>query len=89
ELVILATRDAYVWPDECDLIARIARGDRPTLLVALRNPHDLAALPRTTGAVAAYADVPQTLEALAAALTGHGGWPGSLPIDLQGEREAV
>jgi beta-N-acetylhexosaminidase len=82
ELVILATRDAYVWPDECDLIARIAGSDRPTLLVALRNPYDLDALPRTTGAVAAYADVPQTLEALADALTGRAGWPGSLPIEL-------
>lgn len=32
--------------------------------------------------MAAYADVPQTLEALADALTGRAGWPGSLPIEL-------
>ncbi len=82
ELVILATRDAYLWSEERELIARIAAGDRPTLLVALRNPHDLASLAQTTGAVAVYADVAQTLEALAEALTGRAGWPGRLPIDL-------
>ncbi len=84
ELVILATRDAYLWSEERELIARIAAGDRPTLLVALRNPHDLDQLARTTGAVAAYADVRPTLEALADALAGLAGWPGRLPIDLGG-----
>lgn len=87
ELVILATRDAYLWPEERELIARIAAGDRPTLLVVLRNPHDLDQLARTRAAVAAYADVPQTLEALADALVGLAGWPGRLPIELDGRGE--
>jgi len=82
ELVILATRDAYLWDEERELVSRIAAGDRPTLLVALRNPYDLARLAPTTGAIAAYADVPATLEALAEALIGRAGWPGRLPVDL-------
>jgi beta-N-acetylhexosaminidase len=82
EFVILATRDAYLWPEEGELIARIAAGDQPTMLVALRNPYDLARVPRTNAAAAAYADVPVTLDALADALTGRSGWPGSLPLEL-------
>lgn len=88
ELVILATRDAYLWQEERELVAAIAAGEQPTLLVAMRNPYDLARLARTTGAIATYADVPATLEALAQALTGRGDWPGRLPMGLS-EAEAL
>lgn len=88
EFVVLATRDAYLWPEERALVAQIAGAGKPTMLIALRNPHDLAALPRTTGAAAAYADVPATLGALADALTGRAGWPGSLPMDIEGQLPA-
>ena len=82
ELVIVATRDAYVRDDDRELVARVAAAGRATMLVALRNPYDVAALAPTTGAVAAYADVPASLEALADALTGRAGWPGTLPMSL-------
>jgi len=82
ELVILATRDAWLWPEDSELVAAIAASERPTVLVALRNPYDLVQLARTAGAIAAYADVPATLEALAEALTGRIGWPGRLPMHL-------
>lgn len=82
EFVILATRDAYLWPEEQRLIARLTAAERPTMLVALRNPYDLAVLPRTAAAAAAYADVPVALEALADALSGRAGWPGTLPLEL-------
>jgi len=83
EFVILATRDAYLWPEERALAAQISVVGKPTMLISLRNPYDLAALPSTTGAAAAYADVPATLDALADALTGRAGWPGSLPMDIE------
>ena len=83
EFVILATRDAYLWPEERALVERLARAGRPTMLVALRNPYDLVALAPTDAAVAAYADVPPTLDALADALTGRAGWPGILPMELE------
>lgn len=85
ELVVLATRDAYLWPEERALISEIAAAGRPAMLIALRNPYDLAALPWTAGAAAAYADVPATLDALADALTGRAGWPGVLPMDIGSE----
>ena len=82
DLVVLATRDAYLREDDRRLVASVASNARASLLVALRNPYDVAALPGTTGAAAAYADVPATLEALADALTGRAGWPGTLPVAL-------
>jgi beta-N-acetylhexosaminidase len=85
DLVVLATRDAYLWPEERALISEIAAAGRPAMLIALRNPYDLAALPWTAGAAAAYADVPATLDALADALTGRAGWPGVLPMDIGSE----
>ena len=85
EFLVLATRDAYLWPEERRLVADLVAGGRPVLLVALRNPYDLAVLPRTAAAAAAYADVPVTLEALADAVCGRAGWPGTLPIELPAE----
>jgi beta-N-acetylhexosaminidase len=84
ELIVCATRDAYLWAADRDLIRDLAALGRPTILVALRNPIDVAVLPRTDEQIAAYADVPPTLEALAQSLTGRAGWPGRLPIDLDG-----
>ena len=81
EIVILATRDAYLWPEEQSLIERICAGGRPTILIALRNPYDLVRLSRTAAAAAVYGDVPVTLEALADALAGRAGWPGTLPME--------
>jgi beta-N-acetylhexosaminidase len=88
EFVILATRDAYLWPEEQALIGRLVMTDRPTMLIALRNPYDLQALPPTSAAAAAYADVPVTLDALADALAGRQGWPGVLPMQLDPHRSA-
>jgi beta-N-acetylhexosaminidase len=82
ELVVCATRDAYLWPSDRDLVADVVALGHPVILVALRNPYDLAILPATAERIAAYADVPATFEALADALTGRAGWPGLLPIDL-------
>jgi beta-N-acetylhexosaminidase len=82
ELIVCATRDAYLWETDRDLVRDVAALGRPTILVALRSPYDVAVLPRTDERVAAYADVPATLHALAEALTGQAGWPGRLPIHL-------
>jgi beta-N-acetylhexosaminidase len=82
ELIVCTTRDAYLWETDRDLVRDVAALGRPTILVALRNPYDVAVLPRTDERVAAYADVPATLHALAEALTGRAGWPGRLPIHL-------
>jgi beta-N-acetylhexosaminidase len=82
EAIVLATRDAFLWPADVDLVGELAAAGPPVVLVALRNPYDLAALPATDEAVAAYADVPASIAALADALTGRADWPGRLPARI-------
>jgi beta-N-acetylhexosaminidase len=83
DIVITATRDAYLWEDEQTLLKQLVSTGRPVLLVALRNPFDLVRLPRALGAIAAYGDVPATLDAVADALVrGHGAFTGRLPMHL-------
>ena len=90
EVVILATRDAYLFAEDRQLVDEVRAGDRPTILVALRNPYDLEVMRGTTESIAAYADVPATLAALAGTLTGApGGFPGTLPMRLDVPVEAA
>ena len=89
EVVILATRDAYLFAEDRALIGEVVSGARSTILVALRNPYDLEVLPRTTEAIAAYADVPATLEALGGAIVGSQGFPGRLPMRIDAPVEAA
>ena len=89
EVVVCATRDAYLWDDDRRLVAELVAGQRPTILVALRNPYDLAVLPAADEAIAAYADVPATVQALAEALTGRSGFPGRLSARLTAPAEVA
>lgn len=89
EVVVLATRDAFLWPADRELVAELAGGQRPSLLLALRNPYDLRVLDWSGEAIAAYADVPATLEALAEAITGRAGFTGTLPMRLDAPAEAA
>ena len=82
DLVVLATRDAYLDPAAPALVRRLLGSGRHVVLVAMRSPWDCAALPRTDVAIATYADVPASIQALLEALTGRGTFPGRLPIPL-------
>jgi len=89
EVVLCGTRDAYLWEDDRRLVTELVAGDRPIILVALRNPYDLEVLPAAAEAIATYADVPASLRALAEALTGRAGFPGRLPANLALAKEAA
>lgn len=85
DVVVLATRDAYLSRAQRRAVADILALGRPVVHLALRAPADLAlghpAVVRA--AVAAYADVPATCDALAAALVrGARAFPGRLPMPL-------
>jgi hypothetical protein len=81
--VVLLTRDAYASPPAATLVEAIGRGPVPRVHVALRNPLDLT-LPGPAARVAAYADTPATIRALAACLTGRAPFRGRLPVRLRG-----
>lgn len=89
EVTILATRDAYLFAEDRELAGALASSGRPLILVALRNPYDLEVLARPAEAIAAYADVPATLAALAGALTGAHRFGGRLPMRLDAPVEAA
>jgi beta-N-acetylhexosaminidase len=80
DVVVVATRDAYLWEEDRTLVEELAVLPISTITVALRNPYDLVALAATTERIAAYSDVPATLAALADALTGRAGFPGRQPM---------
>jgi len=89
EVVVLATRDSFLWAEDRRLVEEFARGLRPTILAALRNPYDLELLTGPREAIAAYADVPASLEALADAIAGGAGFPGRLPMRLDAPAEVA
>jgi len=85
EMVIVATRDAFVGQDERAFLRKLADVGRPVVRIALHSPADLALPGRPDVAIAAYSDVPATAVALADALAvGRRAFPGRLPVRLPG-----
>jgi beta-N-acetylhexosaminidase len=83
EIVVVATRDAFVAPAERLLMERVAAAGKPIVRIALHSPADLALAPRPPVAIAAYSDVPATASAVADALArGPAAFPGRLPVKL-------
>jgi beta-N-acetylhexosaminidase len=83
DVVLVATRDAFVAPAERLLMERLAAAGKPIVRMALHSPADLALAPRPAVAIAAYSDVPATASALADALgRGPAAFPGRLPVKL-------
>ena len=85
DLVILATRDAFVTAEQRAAVDAIVGAGRPVLHLAVRSPADLALGDpgAVRGAIAAYADVPATCRALANALVrGRSAFPGRLPMPI-------
>jgi len=69
DAVVLATRNAWRSPAQQELLRTIADA-RQLILVALRDPYDLRFTPTGAAALAAYCDVPASIDAVAAALFG-------------------
>jgi beta-N-acetylhexosaminidase len=83
DVVLVATRDAFVAPAERQLMERLAAAGKPIVRIALHSPADLALSPRPAVAIAAYSDVAATASALADALgRGPAAFPGRLPVKL-------
>lgn len=81
DVAIVLTRDAYAVEAVVAALASLPTSGIPIVHVALRNPLDLVAAGPTVR-VAAYADTPATIDALADALMGLGSMPGRLPVTL-------
>ncbi len=86
--VVVGTIDAIRHPGQFELVRALAATATPVVAVALRTPWDVADYPPGVPAVCTYSILPDSLDALAAALIGAILFSGRLPTAVPGLRAA-
>ena len=71
-------------PNQARLVQALIDAHATVIVVALRDPYDLAAVPDAPTMLASYGTTPSSLRALAAVLKGAVVAQGKLPVDLPG-----
>ncbi len=84
DLVVVGTFSAHLQPSQAELASAVLASGKPTVTVALRTPWDLVAYPIARTHLCSYGILPQTMEAVAAALLGEVPFEGRLPVDIAG-----
>lgn len=84
DALVIGARSATLYPAQANLVRRLLALGRPTVVVALRTPYDLAAFPNAATYLATYGDTPVSLAAAASVLAGTSRAPGALPISIPG-----
>jgi beta-N-acetylhexosaminidase len=80
--VIVGTLNAFQQPAQAALVREALKVNPRTIIAALRLPYDLVAFPEAPTYVCAYGILEPSMRALAAALFGRAGFPGSLPVTI-------
>ena len=80
--VIVAVADASRFPEQVKLVEAFVKTSSPVIVVAIRTPYDLAAMPEQATLLATYGLNPPTLEALLNVLWGETLPQGHLPVTL-------
>jgi beta-N-acetylhexosaminidase len=80
--VILGTINAGAFPGQATFVRALLARKIPTIVAALRLPYDVVAFPNAPTYVCTYSILPPSMNALADALWGHAGFPGTLPVRL-------
>jgi beta-N-acetylhexosaminidase len=80
EVLILATRNAHLWPEETKLARELMRLAKNVILVCLANPYDAAALPGANTIICTCGDSTPSLQAAVDALMGDFVPMGRLPV---------
>ncbi|MEW6233673.1 MAG: glycoside hydrolase family 3 C-terminal domain-containing protein, partial [Chloroflexota bacterium] len=84
DVIIIATRNADLHPEQGRLVREILALGKPTAIMALRNPYDLMAFPQAPTYLATYGDAPCSVEAVVQALFGELAPRGRLPVSIPG-----
>jgi beta-N-acetylhexosaminidase len=84
DAVICATAVANLRAEQADLGRALVEANSRTVLVGIRTPWDIAAVPEASTYVCSYGALPPTTEALAAALFGENRFRGHLPVEIRG-----
>lgn len=92
DVLVIGTIAARPGSSQAELVETLRRSGRPLVSVALRTPWDLEAYPSVATHVCTYSILPESMEALAAALFGHlpagvEAFPGRLPVAIRGVAE--
>jgi beta-N-acetylhexosaminidase len=82
-VLIIGTRDANLFPAQRAAIDALRNAHRPTVLVSLRAPYDLAAFPWAAARIATYGDLPASLDVAAAICAGALPPRGHLPVSVE------
>ncbi|MCC6259989.1 MAG: glycoside hydrolase family 3 protein [Anaerolineales bacterium] len=88
DLLIFGTINAYAERKQADLINQSLRLNIPLIVVAMRLPYDLAAVPHVSTYLCTYSILEPSMQAAAKALFGHNPMTGQLPVSIPGMVEA-
>jgi beta-N-acetylhexosaminidase len=80
--IVIGTYNATFYKEQSDLVNAIYEQNRHTIVVALRNPYDIAAFPRIPAYVAAYESRPLAIRSAAKLLAGQIRAQGKLPVSI-------
>ncbi|WP_074084198.1 beta-N-acetylhexosaminidase [Paenibacillus sp. P32E] len=86
--IVVGTYNAQFHAGQIELVELLLSLGKPLVIVALRNPYDLLAMPGVQAYAATYESRPLALESVAQALLGHIAFQGKLPVSLGGEYPA-
>lgn len=81
-IVVIATRDANLFPAQRQAIAALQVINRPTIFISLRAPYDLADFPWAAARIATYGDLVASLDVAAAICAGAHAPRGHLPVSV-------
>lgn len=82
--VLVGIADVKRNPTQIDLVNALVQTGAPVIVVALREPYDLLAMPAGPTLLATYGSPPPGLRALKAALHGETPITGRLPVEMPG-----
>lgn len=84
DTLVVGTRSATLYAAQAEVVRRLLAVGKPTVVIALRTPYDLAAFPAATTYLATYGDATPSLAAVAAALVDAAMPSGALPVTIPG-----
>ncbi|SDD62608.1 glycoside hydrolase family 3 protein [Auraticoccus monumenti] len=82
DAVVVLTNNASTSTAQQRLVAELQATGTPVVVVAVRNPYDIAALPGTDTYLTTYSYSPVSVPSLARVLTGEVEPSGKLPVDI-------